>query len=191
MIPSKWMAGDTLSWTNCSTTDYLGNEISSTEGWALSYFLRKSGAAADDVIEVEGEDGDDGGWEFIIDADIAAEIVAGTYAWAARATKTTSTITIATGQSVVTPNINEDASFDGRSQAKQDLEAVQTAMRAIISGGAVAEYTINGRSLRKIPMEDLIKLESKLKNEVIREERADKIAQGLGDPKNLFVRFRR
>ena len=46
-----------------------------------------------------------------------------------------------------------------------------------------------GRNLTRYEMADLIALESKLKFEVQRERRAALIANGKGDPFNLFVRF--
>jgi hypothetical protein len=78
---------------------------------------------------------------------------------------------------------------DGRSQAQQDLDAVQAAIRTIVAGGVAKEYTIGNRSLKKYDMADLLQLESKLKAEVKREQMADLIANGLGNPHNLFVRF--
>jgi hypothetical protein len=66
---------------------------------------------------------------------------------------------------------------------------VQAAIRSIISGGAVAEYTIGSRRLKKMEMADLLALESKLKAEVKREQAAAMVANGLGNPHNLFVRF--
>ena len=59
----------------------------------------------------------------------------------------------------------------------------------MISGGAVAEYSIGTRRLKKMEMADLLQLEGKLKAEVKREQMADLIANGLGNPHNLFVRF--
>ena len=79
--------------------------------------------------------------------------------------------------------------FDGRSQAQKDLEAVQAAIRTIISGGAVAEYRIGTRSLKKYELSELLTLESRLKAEVVREKKAEMIANGLGNPSSLFVRF--
>ena len=58
-------------------------------------------------------------------------------------------------------------------------------------GGAVQEYKIGNRNLRRFDLPDLIALESKLKADVVRAERADMIANGLGDPSKLYVRFRR
>jgi hypothetical protein len=51
------------------------------------------------------------------------------------------------------------------------------------------EYTIGNRNLKKYDMADLLQLEGKLKAEVKREQMADLIANGLGNPHNLFVRF--
>jgi hypothetical protein len=81
------------------------------------------------------------------------------------------------------------AAVDGRSQAQQDLDAVQAAIRALVSGGVVREYTIGNRSLKKYELADLMQLESKLKAEVKREQMAELMANGLGNPHNLFVRF--
>jgi hypothetical protein len=53
----------------------------------------------------------------------------------------------------------------------------------------VAEYTIGSRRLKKMEMADLLALESKLKVEVKREQAAAMVANGLGNPHNLFVRF--
>jgi hypothetical protein len=79
--------------------------------------------------------------------------------------------------------------LDGRTQAETDLAAVQTAIRSIVSGGGVKSYSIAGRNLQKYELADLIALESKLKAEVQRERAADLIANGKGNPHNLFVRF--
>lgn len=81
-------------------------------------------------------------------------------------------------------------SFEIRSQAEIDLDAVKSAIRAIISGGAVKSYTIGTRSLTKMDMSELIMLESKLKVEVGREKKAKALRNGLPNPHSLKVRFR-
>ena len=79
--------------------------------------------------------------------------------------------------------------IDGRTQLQEDLDAVKAAIRAIVSGGAVQQYSIAGRSLSTYSLSDLMQLEAKLKAEVKREQAAELIANGLGNPHNLFVRF--
>jgi len=66
---------------------------------------------------------------------------------------------------------------------------VQAAIRTIISGGAVKQYSIGNRNLQKYDLPDLLALETKLKAELKREQRAQLMANGLGNPFNLFVRF--
>ena len=51
------------------------------------------------------------------------------------------------------------------------------------------EYTIGNRHLRKMSMTDLLELESRLKARVYREQLQQDMANGLGNPRNLFVRF--
>ena len=79
--------------------------------------------------------------------------------------------------------------YDGRTQTEQDLEAVNAAIRAVISGGAVQEYTIGNRHLRKMSMADLLQLQGLLNARVQRDLAAENIANGLGNPRNMFVRF--
>jgi len=81
------------------------------------------------------------------------------------------------------------AAFDGRTQAQKDLDAVQAAIRSLMTGGATQEYRIGNRSLKRYDLADLLALESQLKATVVRENKAKIIASGLGDPNNLFIRF--
>ena len=55
--------------------------------------------------------------------------------------------------------------------------------------GGVKEYKIGSRSAKKYDLTELFQLEAKLKAELAREETKEKIANGLGNPRNLFVRF--
>ncbi len=189
MLPNKIIAGTTASWIQDKTFDELGNELNSTL-WDMKYRFRKVSAVVGDLIEVTGSGRTDGGWDFTY--AVPGTLAPGVYYFSAQAINKADSATvktIANGQMEFGGNISGTAAFDGRSQVRKDLEAVQAAMRAIISGGAVAEYTVGTRSVKKMTMEDLILLESRLKVEVVREEKAERIAQGLGNPNNVFVRF--
>jgi len=59
----------------------------------------------------------------------------------------------------------------------------------LLSGGAVQEYRIGNRNLKRYELNDLLQLEGRLKAEAKREQQADLIANGLGNPRNMFVRF--
>jgi hypothetical protein len=184
-IPSELVSGDSITWKDCATVDNLGNSISPDE-WTLTYKL--VGSAGE--LEV-GAVQDGAEWSTTISAVDSADLVAGVYQWQAYATKAAERKTLGLGKITIKENIAEaSAGTELRTQAKQDLDAVQAAMRAMISGGAVQEYAIGGRSVRKMTMESLLQLESKLKAAVADEEKAERIANGLGHPNNMYVRFR-
>ena len=187
-IPSEIRAADTIQWRDIPGADNLGNAISSSD-YTLTYYLRTN-TASEGATVVGTAYGT--GWEFTIAAGTSTAFDAGQWFWQAVATKTGSTVTMGSGQLTVLRSLSYSGTpgaVDGRSQAQQDLDAVQAAIRAMISGGAVAEYSIGTRRLKKMEMADLLQLEGKLKAEVKREQMADLIANGLGNPHNLFVRF--
>ena len=187
-IPSEIRAGDTVKWRDDSTTDVFGNEIQSDE-WALTYYLRFNHGheGHTSVGSIFGS-----GWEFTISATDSAEFDAGDWYWQAIATKDAEKITLGYGSLTVEPSLSytgNPAAYDGRTQAKKDLEAVQASIRALLAGGAVQEYKIGNRNLKRYDLADLIQLEGRLKAEVKREEQAELMANGLGNPRNMFVRF--
>ena len=187
-IPSEIRAGDTIQWRDVEGVDNLGNTVSSA-AYTLTYYLRFN-AASEGATVVGTAYGT--GWEFSIAAATSAGFDAGTWYWQAVATKTGSTITLGSGQLTVLAALSYSgtpAALDGRSQAQKDLDAVQAAIRAIVAGGVAKEYTIGNRSLKKYDLTDLLALETKLKADVNREQKAQLIANGLGNPFNLFVRF--
>jgi hypothetical protein len=187
-IPSQIRAGDTIQWRDVEGVDNLGNAISSAD-YVLTYYLRTN-TASEGATVVGSAYGT--GWQFTIAAATSTGFDAGTWFWQAVATKTGSTVTMGSGQLTVLRSLSYTGSpgaVDGRSQAQQDLDAVQAAIRALVSGGVVREYTIGNRSLKKYELADLMQLESKLKAEVKREQMAELMANGLGNPHNLFVRF--
>lgn len=187
-IPATIQAGDTVQWIDVATTDYLNNPVDSTS-YTLTYYLRTNTAGAG--VSVIGTTSNPG-WAFTLTSTVSATMAAGTWFWQAVATKTGATITVGSGQASVLPALSYSGApgaFDGRTQSAIDLDAVSAAIRAMVSGGAVQEYTIGNRHLRKMSMTDLLELESRLKARVYREQIAADMANGLGNPRNLFVRF--
>ena len=189
-IPATIRAGDTVAWRDDATTDSLGNAVTSA-AWSLSFFLRSATAGATGGLTVASTSYGSG-WETTISATSSATLAAGAWYWQARATNGANAITTGTGSLTILAALNYSgtpAAFDGRSQARQDLDAVQAAIRSLISGGAVKRYTIGSRQLERFSLAELIELENRLKADVTKEEAAERMANGLGDPRNLFVRF--
>ena len=194
-IPAQIRAGDTVTWRDEATRDTLGNPIDGSNH-GLTYYLRTNhnhqGATVAGVTVPGTPSGT--GWTFTIAKTTTDGFVADTWYWQAVATATVggAVTTIGAGQLQVLAGLDytgQPSAFDGRTQAQKDLDAVQAAVRAMISGGAVAEYSIGTRRLKKMELADLLALESSLKAEVKREQKAALIANGLGNPHTLFVRF--
>lgn len=187
-IPPTIQAGDTVSWVDARTTDTLGNTLSSTS-WVLTYFLRFN--AASEAATVVGTARSDGGWGFTISATTSSGFDAGTWYWQALATSGIEKLTLGAGTLAVKPGLaytGTATAFDGRTQAEKDLEAVQGAIRAIVSRGA-KYYMIGTRQFTSLDLPGLMQREAQLKAEVNRERAAEKVAAGLGNPGTMFVRF--
>lgn len=181
-IPSKLTRGDSIAWDDDSTKDNLGNLIDSS--WTLNYVIRGP-KKLDLVSSANGS-----GWTTSLDSASSSTLTKGIYFWQAFAEKAGSKITLSSGQIEVLEDLSEVTSdnYDGRTQTRKDLDAVQSAIRSIVTGG-VQSYTINGRQFNKINLGDLRALESQLKFQVNMEERDQKKKTGQGNPFNLKVRF--
>ena len=187
-LPDKIRAGDTIKWRHDAGRDNLGNTVTSTD-FTLKYFLRTNTNSLGHTVTGTAFGT---GWEFTISASDSDAFNAGDWFWQAIATKGSESITLATGRLEVLAGLDytgTPVALDDRTQAEKDLAAVQKAIRDIANGNTVKSYSVAGRSLTRYEMSDLIALESKLKFEVQRERRAALIANGKGDPFNLFVRF--
>jgi len=188
-LPDKIRAGDTIKWRHDASRDNLGNSITSGD-YTLKYYFRTN---TNHEAHTATGTAFGTGWEFTISSTDSDAFDAGNWFFQAIATKDSEAVTLASGQIEVLAGLDytgdHPSAFDGRTQAEKDLAAVQKAIRDIANGNAVKSYSVAGRNLTRYEMADLIALESKLKFEVQRERRAALIANGKGDPFNLFVRF--
>lgn len=189
-IPQKIQAGTTAIWVDDATVDIFGNAVDNSTH-SLTYYLRTN-TATEGVTAVGATY--QSGWKTTLDTATTTGMNAGVWYFQTVAVNLSdsSVLELGRGSFSVEASLTYSGTpgaFDGRSQAQIDLDAVQAAIRAIISGGAVAEYRIGTRSLKKYELSELLALESRLKAEVVREKKAEMIANGLGNPSSLFVRF--
>ena len=180
-----------MQWEDAAAVDALRRPINSSTH-TLTYYLRtnKNAESATAVGTAAG----DGGWSFTIDSTTSAGFDAGEWYFQAVATAISdgAKTTIGAGSIAVLPSLGYSGTagaFDGRSQAEKDLDAVTAAIRALMSGGAVREYRIGERQLARYSLSELLMLQSRLKAEVAREKKAEMIANGMGNPHAVFVRF--
>lgn len=175
-------AGDTLDFTT-SVPDYLASA-----GWTLKYRLapRGSGSAIDIVAAASGDD-----YVVQVAASTTGSWAAGFYAWAAYVEKSGERYTVGDGElQIRVASSTLAAGTDKRSHARKVLDAIN----AVIEGRASKdqqEYTIGSRSLKRTPIEDLLVLRDKYRQEVANEAAAESVAAGLGNPRRAGVRFNR
>lgn len=189
-IPATIAAGTTVVWTDDATVDVLGAAVDSTTH-SLTYYLRKNTQA--EGVTISGV-AYQSGWKVTLPAATTEAMDAGNWYFQAVATNLSDSTVLELGRGGFTVEASlaysgTPGAFDGRSQLQQDLDAVKAAIRAIISGGAVAEYRIGNRNLKKFELTELMELESRLKAQLAREKKAELIANNLGNPHSLYVRF--
>jgi hypothetical protein len=124
----------------------------------------------------------------VIPTATSQDLTAGDYYYHVLATVEGETKFIFAGTMKVVAAIAEGT--DARTSTQKLLDAVNAAIQTILDGGAVQSYSIKGRNLARMGMGELMALRDQLKVEVAREKSAESIAQGLGDPRKLYVRFR-
>jgi hypothetical protein len=186
-LPSVISAGETIKWRDESTTVPFNQNATSTD-WTLTYYLRTNAAGQGHTTVGSAYNT---GWEFTISATDSSNFHAGDWYWCAIVSKSGEKFKLGQGNLTVKKQLEYTGtplSIDYRTQAETDLANISAAIRAIVSDKA-KEYTIGDRTFKRLDLPVLIARESQLKSIVKSEQRASLIAQGLGDPKNLYVRF--
>tara|TARA_B100000579_G_C22679744_1_gene779712 strand:+ start:299 stop:877 length:579 start_codon:yes stop_codon:yes gene_type:complete len=188
-IPKQVRAGDLIQWRDNSTVDVFGEPISSPD-WTVTYYLRTNtsseGATVSSTVYTDG-------WQFSIASATSAAFDVGDWYFQAVADKSgAEKQTIFTGRFEVLAALSYSgtpAAYDGRSQVNKDLDLVEAAIRALLNNGVVQEYKIGNRTAKKYDLSELLVLKAALKAELVREQAAEKIANGLGNPRAVHVRF--
>lgn len=188
-LPSIIVAGTTIEWVDEATTAGINETISSPD-WTLEYYLRTNTASEGHTV-TGTQYANSTGWQFTISSTDSANFDAGNWFWAARAFKSGKVFEIGTGELEVKQSLQYSgtpAAIDNRTQTEKDLDAVTACIRALIEDKA-QEYSIGNRTFKRIDIKELRAREAELKSRVFSEKRYSLKSQGLGDPKNLYVRF--
>ena len=191
LFPSKIRAGDFIQWKLNATNDVYGNPISSPD-WTVSYFLRTNKSKVGTSVQSTA-DGDD--FKFEIPSSTTVQFSQGDWFYQAVASKSgNQKQTIATGKFEVLPSLEFTGTtptpFDGRSDTRKTLDLINKAIDDIVANGGVQEYKIGTRSAKKYELGELYILRTKYLAQLRLEEQAETMANGLGNPRAMFVRFK-
>lgn len=173
--PARIVAGDTAKWLKT-----LGDYPASA-GWVLTYTLVNAANRYNVTCSASGDD-----HLASVPATTTTDWAPGDYALRGQVAKSGEVYTVFEGRATVAPSY--DAAVDSRSQARRQLDAIE----AVVEGRAadsVAEYSIGGRAIKRIPLPELLQLRDRLRFDVQREEAAARAAAGLPSRGRVMVRF--
>lgn len=182
--PDTLVAGDRWAWKR---TD-LGADYPPAS-YALKYVLRQHETGAEIEISAVGS-----GLDYVVEvlSVTTAAHPPGRYTWTAFIIRTIDNqrVRVGTGTLTIAPDRDTD-SADPRSHSRKVLDAITAVMenRATVDQ---QEYSIAGRSLKRMSIADLLLLKDRYQIEVNREEAAEKLAAGTGNnPRRIGVRLSR
>ena len=176
--------GDSRTWSDDPVV-LLDGRSADAATWGLKYALR--GPASLDLTAVAtGRT-----WQTTLTAVASAALVVGDYVWSAILTSGAERITASNGRASITTDLASTAApFDGRSTAQIALANCEAAMATFnATGGKVKKYEIAGRIMEFQTIGELMSLHSFWQMKVIGEGSAASIANGHGNPRNLYTRF--
>lgn len=162
--PSTFRAGDTVTWRK--TLDAYPAPT-----WTLAYRLLSTTGATDITVTADGAT-----HVATLTAAQSALLAAGDYTLVGSVSAGTERYTVFQGQVRVLADLAASTTFDGRSQAQQDLEALQAGYRAWQSASFAGRKSISistGGSSRSMEFEtpaEMIQAIEAAKREVAREK---------------------
>ena len=167
--PTRITAGDTIQWSR-SVPDYPA-----TSGWVLNYSLL-SLAGSIQISTVP-----DGSSHLVnIPMSVSAGYVPGTYSWQSWVTNGSERHQIEQGTiEVLVDFATAGAGTDTRSHVKRTLDSIEAVIEGRASKGD-QELTIDGTTLKKMNVEELLKLRSTYFNLYRQELNAIKRSSGAG-----------
>ena len=178
--PTQFTAGDLVEW-NKTLGDYLPSE-----NWALTYALVKDGK----LISITASDSSDV-HAVSLSAATTAAYQPGVYHWHSYVTNsgTAARYKIDSGTVEVLPNFAVFVDgYDNRSHVKKVLDALEALLEGKASKDQLS-YSIAGRSLSRLSPAELLEWRDKYKTEYSKEQRAERIANGLSTSATVKVRF--
>lgn len=183
-IPSTLTTGDSAQWDDEAFV--LNGVRYDSAAYALSYELRGPNRLSVNAVP-NGK-----GWRTSITPVQSATLAAGPYWWSAIITATGVRVTAGSGQLTVLADLAAIAAngYDGRTVAEKALADAEAALANLTSSGQKTKrYQIGTRNAEYYTATELIDAARYWRAKVLNEKTAKDIANGLGNPRNLYVRF--
>ena len=180
--PDRIVVGDRVTWRKTN----LGVDYPST-AYSVKYVSRISSGGGTHEFQVTGT-ADDNDYLFTITSVASASFDLGHHHWQLEITRTSDSerIVVQTGSWDIITDL--DNNVDPRSHAEIMLDKIETVLQGRADAD-VLSYSINGRSLSKIPPAELVEWRDYYRGEVVKEHKDDHVRNGRKHGGTIKVRF--
>lgn len=172
--PTEFISGETVKWTK-SLSDYPAST------WTLTYDFVNASASFDATVTASGDD-----YSVVIPESAAPS--SGVYWWQAWVESGSEKYVVDSGSVEVKPKLSAGTAQDVRSFARKALAEIEAALLLRVESGHLS-MSIGGRSVSWESPGELYALRDKFRSEVRREDNAERIANGMGNPNKIRFRF--
>lgn len=182
--PTSVVIGTLVQWKRADLSD-----VYAPASYDLIYNIRlKNGAGVDK--SVTATTAADGSFLTSLTSNLTTTMVAGDYVWQAFISRKSDSakVAVGTGELQLLSNLDQNGA-DNRSHAQIMVEKIQS----LLEGRAdkdVSSYSIQGRSLSKMSVTDLMMWRDYYRKEVVKEKQDALIAAGKASNATVKVRFR-
>jgi len=179
--PRSFSVGDRVAWKRTNLTAYPNTE------YTLSYVARRGGDGATAFSAIATASGSD----FVVEisSSTSASFTSGTYRWSSFLTRISDNERVELDSGTLVVHADKAVSTDDpRSHAKKVLDAIES----VIEGRAGKDQetlSVEGMTLHRTPIEDLLRLHSKYKGIYVREQRAESLRKGKKHSGKIYTRF--
>jgi len=180
--PDQIVVGDRVTWRKVG----LGVDYPSS-AYSVAYVSRVSSGGGTHEFTVTGS-ADNNDYLFTIASTASASFDTGHHHWQLEITRTSDSerIVIQTGSWDIITDL--DNNVDPRSHSEIMLDKIETVLQGRADAD-VLSYSINGRSLSKIPPDELVQWRDYYRREVAQEHKEDHVRNGRSHGGTIKVRF--
>jgi len=182
--PSEIVVGDFIQWKRSDlVADYPPADYTAT------YVARITGGGNTEIQVTATNYNSGEAYLITVDSETSADFVAGYYHWQLEIVRNSDSNRIVVDRGAFTAIVDLDV---GGSDPRTHDEKMLTKIQSILEGradGDVESYSIQGRSLTKIPIKDLMEWERHYRQRVERYKKKEDIKLGRKTDSTIKVRF--
>ncbi len=181
--PEEIVVGDFIQWRRIDVyADYPPS------AYNLEYVARITGGKANE-IKLSGADYQSSAWLFQVSSSVSGNFDPGYYHWQLEAVRISDSERLVVDRGTFTALADLDVNqSDPRTHAEVMLDKIEAVLENRADSD-VMEYQINGRQLKKIPLQDLINLRNYYKGIVNQEKRKELVKRGKSTNSTVKVYF--